>query len=92
MKEVTDSSTVADFLEVSLASFQNLSADEKDHIAKRSKEIVELKAPPTFKSMALGFLFLNLAGEENFLQVMKNLKGYLATATQAPPPQKTPPP
>lgn len=67
------------FVEISLASFQNLSTEEKQQIVDTSQELKEkLKGKPSlFKAMALGFVVLSIAGEENFQAIMEDLEEYL---------------
>jgi hypothetical protein len=67
------------FVKISLASFQNLSTEEKQQIVARSEEIREkFKGKPSlFKAMVLGFVVLDIAGEENFRAIMQDLEEYL---------------
>jgi len=60
----------------SLLSFQNLSQPEKTEIAE---VIGQYRAgfadwPPILKTMAAGYALLNIAGEENFTQVIDGMK------------------
>jgi hypothetical protein len=79
-----DFQNAANFLVVSMSSFQNLSDGEKKEIVERVNNIkTELKdAPNLYKAMTLGFALLNIAGEENFGGMMANLESYL-TSTSA---------
>jgi hypothetical protein len=81
MKDITDFNAAASYLEASLLSFQNLSQDEKAEIARVIDEYRKQTAwPAALRTMAVGFAFLTIAGEENFDQVIANLKGYLKLA------------
>jgi multisubunit Na+/H+ antiporter MnhC subunit len=77
---ITDFSRTADYVVASLNSFQNLSGDDKKAI---SDGIKDLKARTDWsgalKSLALGFMFLTVAGDENFDVVVANIKKYLST-------------
>lgn len=85
LKDITAYDFAANYLVVSLLSYQNLTTDEKAVIANAVKEYREQTQWPTqLKSMALGFAFLTIAGEENFAEVVKNLKAALAQAQSAP--------
>jgi hypothetical protein len=79
-----DFQNAANFLVVSMSSFQNLSDVEKKEITDQVNNIkTELKdAPNLYKAMTLGFALLNIAGEENFGDMMANLESYL-TSTSA---------
>jgi hypothetical protein len=78
MKDILDFEAAASYLEASLLSFQNLSQDEKQEIAAVIAEYREQTSwPPALRMMAIGFAFLTIAGEENFDQVIGNLKAYL---------------
>jgi hypothetical protein len=79
MKDITDFDAVANYLEATLLSFQNLGQEEKGDITEVIKEYRRQTAWPTaLRTMAVGFAFLTIAGEENFDQVIANLKSYLA--------------
>lgn len=79
MKDITDFEAVANYLEASLLSFQNLSQEEKAEITKVIQQYRKEAAwPEALRTMAVGFAFLTIAGDENFDQVIGNLKSYLA--------------
>lgn len=79
MKDIADFDAVANYVEASLLSFQNLSQEEKADITEVIQEYRKQVAwPGPLRTMAVGFAFLTIAGEENFDQVMRNLKSYLA--------------
>jgi hypothetical protein len=82
MRDIDDFNAVADFLLASLLGFQNLSLEEKQKIADVVKEYqAEQRWPGKLKTMGLGFMFLTIAGERNFDQVVRDLKEYLKTPT-----------
>lgn len=93
MKDIGDFDAAASYLEASLLSFQNLSPDEKKDIADVIQEYRRLATwPAPLRTMAVGFAFLTIAGEENFDQVIGNLKAYLratsgerSSSTEPPP-------
>ncbi|HEU4368366.1 MAG TPA: hypothetical protein VFV05_09095 [Methylomirabilota bacterium] len=81
MKDIRDFDAAAGYLEASLLSFQNLSPEEKREIAAIIQEYRQLATwPASLRTMAVGFAFLTIAGEENFDQVIENLKAYLRAA------------
>jgi hypothetical protein len=67
------------FVIISLASFQNLSTEEKQQITATSDVLREkFKGKPSlFKAMILGFVVLDIAGEENLRAIMQDLEQYL---------------
>jgi hypothetical protein len=83
MKDITDFDNVADYLVASMLSFQNLTDQEKkDLVTVIDDYRKQTDWPKALRTMAVGFAFLTLAGEENFDQVIGNLKTYLATLNQ----------
>jgi ABC-type transport system involved in multi-copper enzyme maturation permease subunit len=96
MSQMRDFDRTAQYIEASLNSFQNLSLEEKAEIRGVIQEYRKLEWPNELKIMALGFAFLNIAGEENFDTVVANMRKLIAmlTATPAPvpPPAGQPPP
>jgi len=84
--EGTDFENPNNFITISLASFQNLSTEEKQQILAKSDELKEkLKDRPSlFKAMVLGFMVLDLAGEDNFSGIMDDLEDYLVSSKAAP--------
>jgi len=84
MAGVKDFDNAARYLEASLNSFQNLSKDEKAEITAVIDQYRSLTTwSEQLKIMALGFAFLNIAGEENFNEVItRNLKPYLTSLPQ----------
>jgi hypothetical protein len=73
-----DFENVAKYIEASLSSFQNLSPDDKTEIKTVIDQYRDLKEwPDTLKSLGLGFAFLNISGEENYDQVVANLKKFI---------------
>jgi hypothetical protein len=87
MRDLTDFENTANYILASLNSFQNLTEEEKKEI----KDVIEgykdkqINWPPRLKIMALGFAFLNIAGEENFDEVMRNLKQFLSPVAAGSP-------
>jgi ABC-type transport system involved in multi-copper enzyme maturation permease subunit len=70
---------VANYMEASLSAFQNLSQDDKTEIKSVIDQYRTLPDwPDTLKCLGLGFAFLTLAGDENYEQVIANLKSYIA--------------
>jgi hypothetical protein len=69
-----------------LLSFQNLSEEEKREIAAVIDQYRQATTwAPSLRTMAVGFAFLTIAGEENFDQVIANLKAFLNTLPAARP-------
>ena len=86
LKETANFEQAADYLTASLLAFQNLSQDEKRDIAAVIQQYREQQSwPPALKTMAMGFAFLTIAGEENFDQVVKDLTAYLDTQNRTSP-------
>jgi hypothetical protein len=80
------------YLQASLQAYQNLSQAEKSEFSKELDAYRELAAwPLVLRMLAVGFAFLNLSGEENFDQVMKELAAALKERRQAPAGQAPPP-
>lgn len=91
MKDLKDFTNTANYMEASLQSFQNLTQEQKAEITNVISQYRTLSGwPDTLKILGLGFAFLNVAGEENFDQVLKNLTQFLASLKQPSPPS-TPP-
>jgi len=89
MFEIRDFSGTSDYVEASLNSFQNLSADDKRAISEGIKDLkTTTNWPDSLKCLALGFVFLTVAGDENFDLVVSNVKRYLQTLQ--PPPGQPP--
>ena len=89
-----DFASVSNYFEASLSSFQNLSQDDKTEIKNVIDQYRALTSwPDTLKSLGLGFAFLNISGEENYDQVMANLRKFIDDQRkQAAAPQGGPPP
>ncbi len=86
MWDLKDFDNTAKYIEASLNSFQNLTTEEKGEIASVIDQYRKSTWPDRLKIMAMGFAFLNIAGEENFDEVIKNIRQFLQTVpTQAPP-------
>jgi hypothetical protein len=67
------------FVVISLASFQNLSTEEKQQISATADILREKfkNKPSLFKAMVLGFVVLDIAGEDNLRAIMADLEQYL---------------
>ncbi len=80
-----DFGVAANFLVISMSSFQNLSDVEKQQIAaaaarlKNDKDLIE--APNFYKAMTLGFALLDITGEEGFSDIVVDLQKYLKQTT-----------
>jgi hypothetical protein len=94
MFDIKDFVRAADYVEASLNSFQNLSEDDKRAISEGIKDLkTRTTWPESLKSLALGFIFLTIAGDENFDLVVSNIKKYvLSTQTPPAPPPPAPAP
>lgn len=70
------------FVLISLASFQNLSTEEKQQITDTTSQLQEKfkDRPNLFKAMVLGFVVLDIAGEDNLSAIMQDLEEYLLSA------------
>ena len=77
MSDLKDFERVAQYIQASLNSFQNLTQEEKGEINAVIDEYRESGWPNPLKVMAMGFAFLNIAGEENFDEVIRNLRRFL---------------
>ncbi len=76
--QLHDFESMANYIEASLFSFQNLSQDDKTQIKTVLDQYRQMTAwPGTLKCMGLGFAFLNIAGDENFDRVVNNLKQFI---------------
>jgi len=83
---INDFPRIADFIEASLNQFQNLSSDQKKDI---NESITTYRSSPlagTLKSLALGFAYLTIAGDENFDLVISNIKRYIDDLRNSPAP------
>ncbi|MGC2110218.1 MAG: hypothetical protein WA655_11925 [Candidatus Korobacteraceae bacterium] len=80
-----DFDVAANFLVVSMSSFQNLSDAEKQQIAgaadRLKKDLVGV--PNLYKAMTLGFALLDITGEESFADIVSDLEAYLKQTTQS---------
>lgn len=77
LHDITDFDKAAQYLEGSLLSFQNLSDQQKADIHTVITDYRSSTWDNRLKVMAVGFAFLTIAGEENFDQVVENLKNFL---------------
>jgi hypothetical protein len=88
---VKDPDTATPFLSVFLNAFQNLSNAEKQAITQTSEQLKKTDLPKDLKLMAICFSYLNVIGEKNFYDIMKQLGKYQNPQTQTPPPITSPP-
>lgn len=77
IKDLHNFDGVADYILASLPSFQNLTTEQKKEVSDVIDQYRKSPWPDALKCLGLGFAYLNIAGEENFVRVMKNLKGFL---------------
>ncbi len=91
LRDVDDFAGAADYLQASLLSFQNLSQQQKTDISSVVADYKGSAWDNRLKVIALGFAFLTVAGEENFDQVVENLKKFLGLGSEgAAAPPRTP--
>ncbi len=77
-----------DYTQVSLQSYQNLSQAEKQAYAEEiEKYRASTDLPQSLRMLATGFALLNIAGEDNFDQVMADLERSLRPAVPQNSPQ-----
>ncbi|HEX8136311.1 MAG TPA: hypothetical protein VF544_01850 [Pyrinomonadaceae bacterium] len=82
--------TAPDFLRAFLVSYQNLSNQERMDIDEEVKKIYanqELLKTPRLQFMTAAFGFLNIMGESNFRELVRQLKKYQQLQDMQPPPQ-----
>jgi hypothetical protein len=80
---ITDSKEAISFLQSSIASFQNLSQEERELLNNRVDQISRDESlDERLKLMRLGFMFLDITGEENYLEFMKRLNLYSADSSR----------
>jgi hypothetical protein len=79
-----DFDVAANFLVVSMSSFQNLSETEKQQIAAAASRLKAelIGVPNLYKAMTLGFALLDITGEEGFSDIVSDLEAYLKKSTQ----------
>jgi hypothetical protein len=96
MRKYGEFSPTNDFFQLALTSLPNLSDDERKSYKDAANAVGTLSSSEALKAMALGYLFLDVAGEENLVELCANLDKYLAeikaAAAAAPPPPPPPPP
>jgi hypothetical protein len=90
MRNYREYAAANEFFQLALTSLQNLSEDEKKFYVERANAVGLLPYPDSFKAMALGYLFLDVAGEENLTDVCGNLDKYLEEVRRSNPPQPGP--
>lgn len=84
VRQIKDPSKAPEFLRISLASYQNLSDAEKKELNDILLKLQAENLDPQLKLMAMGFGFLNIGGQRNFSELMKQLKKYLETPPAGP--------
>lgn len=84
MWNLTDFESTAKYIEASLNSFQNLTKDEKAEITAVIDQYRRSAWPDRLKVMVMGFAFLNIAGEENFDEVVKDIRKFLDLTIDSP--------
>lgn len=97
MGNLSDFENTTKYIRASLPSFQNLTEEDKREIEAVIKDYQDIDWPDSLKCLGLGFAYLNIAGEENFDQVVANLKKFLesigsrgpANVGAPPPPRNT---
>ena len=75
---------MGDYLLTSLASFQNLSNADREVITQTIERVLKTTLDRSMKILALGYGFLNIAGEETFKRAMEGVRAY--AGPQPPPP------
>jgi len=78
MADLADFENTARYIKACLPSFQNLTQEEKREIQTVIEDYEKIDWPDSLKCLALGFAYLNIAGEENFNQVVGNLRKFLS--------------
>jgi hypothetical protein len=80
---IRDSVQAIAFLQSSIASFQNLSQEERELLNNRVEQISKDSAlDERLKLMRLGFIFLDITGEDNYIEFMKRLDLYIAESSR----------
>ena len=78
MLPLHDFANISKYVLASLNSFQNLSDTDKSDIKQVIDDYSKRNEwPDTLKSLGLGFAFLNIAGEENYDEVMRNINDFV---------------
>ena len=94
MREFNDFEVVAQYFEASLLAFQNLSQDEKTDLSDIIDQYRQLEDdwPVELRVMAVGFVFLTMAGEDNFSKMISSLREFTdaSSTTASPTPTPTP--
>lgn len=73
----------SDFLQISLAAFQNLNDDDKALVTAAIDSVAGSSYPPELKLQAICYAVMGVAGERNFNAMMDNLRSYAAEAAEA---------
>lgn len=75
----------ADFLQISLAAFQNLSSEEKTELTEIIEDMKTAPFSAGLKLRAIAYGLLNVTGERNFQRVMEGLRAYAPAQEAAEP-------
>lgn len=78
-----------DFLQISLAAFQNLSTEEKAHFTQIIDDMKSAPYPAPLKLRAISYGLLSIAGERNFQEVMRRLRDFAVSEGGDRPAQPT---
>jgi hypothetical protein len=77
MADLRDFDNTAKYFEFSLLSFQHLTQDEKAAVALVIQDFRKVEWPDPLKIQAMGLALLEVVGEDNFEQVVSNIRDYL---------------
>jgi hypothetical protein len=88
---IVDANRMGDYLLTALASFQNLNNADRVEITQTIERVLTTTLDQSMKILALGYGFLNIAGEETFKTTMEGARAY-AVAAPVPSPPPLPPP
>ena len=67
-----------DFLQISLAAFQNISDDDKAKVTAKIDSVAQSAYPPELQLQAICYALMGVTGERNFNATMDNLRRYAA--------------
>jgi hypothetical protein len=80
-----------DFIEISLAAFQNLNSDDQAKFIDLLDRVDKSQYNDVLKLQAICYAMLRLTGEKNFGDIMTNLEEYVHLHHVVPPPEPNPP-
>ncbi len=84
---IADPSRGREFIEISLAAFQNLSRDDKANFVGLLGTITDSRYPEALKLQAICYAMLSFTGEKNFNDIMTNLEEYTQSTANNPAPE-----